>query len=117
MIQLPELNAADRRFDFRHPIIEADHVHEGSSSLSFDNGLGVIANQLQTLAKDWIVGDCNSAFASVDCLVIVEAEHADVSERSRKSAVISSSWRLSGIFDYDETVLLRERHDLVHLRR
>jgi len=114
-IELLQLLAANCRLDFRHPVIVTDHVDEISHSLPLHDHLAVIADELQSLRETIIIRHDNATFAGVNCLVIIQTEHANVRERSRKTSLVLCSRCLRRILDDGQRMSASEIHDWIHV--
>jgi len=105
--KLLQLLDPDRRLDLGHSIVEADEVHDVVDSLVLHDDLAVIPDQCHSLREIGVIRHYDAALASMNCLVIIEAEHSDVSERSCVAALVCSTGNLCRILDHDEIALAR----------
>ena len=63
-----------------------------------------------------VVGDDHAAFAAGrEVLALAEAEAADVADRTGGAALVDAAEALRAVFDDLQIVLLRDRHDRVHV--
>ena len=112
---LLELLEPDRGLDFAQPEIEPDHIDEVGHALRADHRFRMVADELQPFGQLVVVRGAHSAFAGVDVLVVVQAEHADVAERSDRPALVGGERRLRAVFDDLDAVTRRQFHDRVHV--
>src|SRR5437868_13493147 len=115
--QLFQLLATDSGFYLGHAKVEAQQIHDVGNALLLYNRFAMIANQLHALGKAGIVGDVDATFASVNDLVAIEAEDADICQGAGELSEIFGAGRLGRVFDDDEPAIARQFHDGTHFCR
>src|SRR5262245_42746355 len=88
ILRLRQQRAPDRSFHLAEPPIETHHIGKRFGIGSVSDGLGVIADEPQFFSKLVVIRQADTAFAGVNMLVIIQAEHTDVAERARLATSI-----------------------------